>query len=140
MLIAFNVTWGDGTENEIEAYSQGEATHVYQSINGSQTFTVNITGLINGISFEINGASKDKLRNIVQWGDLLLGNSGGYFSGCSNLDISAQDIPHFNNTFHMDSMFYGASSLLYDGAYVNSWDVSFTHHTIISITAGNAYL
>ena len=52
MLIAFKVTWGDGTENEIEAYSQGEATHVYQSINGSQTFTVNITGLINGISLK----------------------------------------------------------------------------------------
>ncbi|MEQ6121800.1 fibronectin type III domain-containing protein [Reichenbachiella sp. MALMAid0571] len=83
----FSVDWGDGNSDVITAWNQTETTHTYAT---SGTYTVSIAGTINGWRFN-NTGDKLKITNISQWGSLLLGNNGGYFYGCSNLDLTATD-------------------------------------------------
>jgi len=89
----FTVYWGDGSSNNITAWNQAEVTHGYAS---EGNYTINISGIISGFIFN-NAGDKLKLINILQWGDLKLGNSGSYFYGASNLNITATDILNIRN-------------------------------------------
>ncbi len=85
----FWVDWGDGGAAErIQAWNAAATTHTYAA--GAGTYTVTIWGTIQGWRFN-NGADKLKILSITSWGPLRLGNSGGYFYGCSNLTIPATD-------------------------------------------------
>ena len=114
----FGINWGDGSSSKITAYDQAEVTHTYP-IAG--TYTVKIDGVINGFRFN-NGGDKAKITDISQWGDLLLGNSNGYFHGCSNLDVSATDAWDVSSVTTFDYAFSGCSSLT--TLDVSNWDVS----------------
>ncbi|MFX1237674.1 MAG: BspA family leucine-rich repeat surface protein [Promethearchaeota archaeon] len=78
----FTVWWGDGTNDTITSWNQSEVTHMYSSIGA---YRIIISGTIIGWRFNYGG-DRLKLLEVFQWGDLRLGNSGGYFAGCSNLD------------------------------------------------------
>ena len=71
----FTVDWGDGTTDTITSYDQAEVTHTYIS---EGTYSVVIDGTLTGWQFN-NAGDEEKLTNITQWGNLSLGNSGGYF-------------------------------------------------------------
>lgn len=84
----FTVSWGDGNINKITAYNQAEVTHTYSSID---TYTITIYGTCYGWRFN-NTGDRLKILDIQRWGNKFeLGNSNGYFYGCSNLNISAID-------------------------------------------------
>ncbi|MCX5698061.1 MAG: DUF2341 domain-containing protein [Candidatus Omnitrophica bacterium] len=108
----YTVDWGDGTINSL-------ATHVY---NTAGSKTISITGAITGWSFN-NGGDKSKITDISQWGDLRLGNSGGYFWGCSNMAITAVDDLNLSGTTTLASAFKGCSSIITVPS-MNSWDTS----------------
>ena len=103
----FTVWWGDGNDDHITAWDQANATHNYSS---SGEYNITINGTITGFRFN-NGGDKLKLIDISQWGDLNVGNSNGYFYGCSNLDVSATDTLDLTGTTTLAYAFYGCSGL-----------------------------
>jgi surface protein len=59
----------------------------------------------------------------VQWGCLQLGNSGNYFYGCKNLELSTTDNLNLTETSNLMNTFTGCSNLGEKGN-LNNWDVS----------------
>jgi len=82
----FYVSWGDGYKDHITIYNQAEVTHTYTTIG---TYTIKIKGSCKGFRFN-NTEDRLKLLEISNWGNLELGNSGSYFYGCVNMQISAK--------------------------------------------------
>jgi surface protein len=114
----FVAYWGDGTFDEITAYNDAAVKHTYPTAG---TYTVRIIGEINGWRFN-NTGDKSKITDISQWGDLLIGNSGGYFYGCNNLNVTATDVLDVSSVTSFYFAFRDCSSLT--TLDVSSWDVS----------------
>jgi len=113
----FIVDWGDGNTDTITGTTSPERIHTYAS---SGVYTIQIDGLINGWSFN-NIGDKLKLLDIVQWGDLHIGNGGYYFWGCSNMTCSATDNLYLAETNSMLYMFYGCINF---SGNLSGWNVS----------------
>jgi|GEM_PF-1149083 len=114
----FEVDWGDGSTDTITEYNQAEVTHSYDS---GGIYQINISGTLDGFSFN-NGGDRLKLINISQWGNLTLGSSGGYFYGCTNLNISTTDILNTSGTTSFINAFRtsGVSTI----PNISNWDMS----------------
>ncbi|MCH5600934.1 BspA family leucine-rich repeat surface protein [Niabella ginsengisoli] len=73
--------------------------------------------------FSGNGADATKLIDVTQWGAVPWSSMNQAFNACSNLNITATDIPNLSNVTSMRNMFFDCSNL--NGpANINSWDVS----------------
>ena len=115
----FTVDWGDGTRQTITSYDDPNAVHTYDS-QGEKI--ISIIGHLQGFNFSKNSTSKDILTDISAWGDVLIGNEGGYFYACNQLStFTASDAPDLSETTRLDSCFFKAK--LFNGE-LNSWDVS----------------
>jgi len=115
----FLVKWGDGNQDTITSWNQAEVTHTYSS---EGVYTINITGTITGWKFE-NRGDKLKIIEIKQWGCLRLGNFGGYFSGCSNMKLTANDSLDLRGITNLEHAFSFCSNLGSSGN-MNSWNTS----------------
>ncbi len=117
----FTIDWGDGSTSAITTWNQAEKTHTYATTGVK---TLSISGTIIGWKFNdaSDGFNRFKITNISQWGDLRLGNSSGYFNGCTNLTITATDILNLTGTTDMTGAF--GSTLISTVPSMNSWDVS----------------
>ena len=112
------IDWGDGTTS-INSYSN--RAHTYTSPG---SYTITITGTLIGWSFTINPISQLKIYEVLQWGCLRLGNSGGYFYLCDNLDLSnVSDIINLTGTYNLSAMFTDSTTLTTINN-INSWDLS----------------
>jgi|GEM_PF-3358324 len=114
----FTIRWGDETDDSITIYNQAEVTHTYTNAG---TYEISINGTING--WQVNYYSdKDKIYEIKNWGCLQIGNNGFYFSGCSNLTITATDILCLEGTTTLLGLFTNCSVLTICPS-MNDWDV-----------------
>ena len=115
----FFVDWGDGNSNTITVWNETNVTHNYAA-QGIKT--INISGTIVGFKFGY-GNDKDRLKilNVLSWGDLRVGNSGGYFGTCSNLNSSATDNLNLTGTTDLSYMFF--SAFLFNGN-ISGWNTS----------------
>ena len=114
----FMVDWGDGTSDNITAWDQTEVTHTYADPG---IYTVSITGTIRGWRFN-NGGDAEKVIEVSHWGPLAFGLSGGYFYGCSNMELTATDAPDLGITT-LANAFRGCENLGSNGD-MSGWDVS----------------
>lgn len=103
----FEIDWGDGSTDTITTFNQPEVTHTYPAPG---TYTISILGSIQGWRFNDSG-DKDKILEIQDFGDLRLGNNGAYFSGCSNLTISATNALRLSGTTNLSFAFANCTSL-----------------------------
>ena len=88
------VNWGDGTIDK-------EYNHTYISTGEK---TISIYGRLEDFRFlENTNISKDKLIEIVSWGDIEWKNIN--FSGCVNLTLIGNDIPNFINCTSLKGLF-----------------------------------
>jgi surface protein len=115
----FTVDWGDGTQNSITTWNDSNKTHTYASAG---TYTVTITGTIIGFRFNYGG-DRLKLTNISKFGPFRLGNSNGYFSGASNLTITATDPLDLTGTTDFSNAFNSCTSLT-SAPSMALWDTS----------------
>jgi len=115
----FYVTWGDGTNDTITPLSQAKLTHAYATPG---VYNISIYGTIIGWRFN-NGGDRLKLLEISEWGNLRLGNSGGYFYGCSNLNFTATDALNLTGTTNLTSAFRGCTNLGSTGN-MSAWNTS----------------
>jgi surface protein len=117
------IDWGDSTPPQhVTSYDQ--ATHDYASPG---IYTVISQGTMEGFSFGAASAFPEQLIEIQQWGTLKLTGSsladGFFFEDCSNLTISAVDIPDLTGATSFGSAFKNCSSLI-TIPNVGSWDTS----------------
>jgi surface protein len=108
------IYWGDDTTSE-NTYATREHTYATPG-----DYTIIIEGVITGWVLARTGMAQ-KLITISKWNNI---NFGGdyteYFSGCTELTITATDAPDFTGIFDLTSMFEGCTSLT-DIPYISSW-------------------
>jgi hypothetical protein len=101
------ISWGDGCRDRISAWNQAELTHTYSEIG---VYDVKIYGTFKGLRFN-NTGDRLKITNIQKWDNLQLGNSNGYFYGCTNLQITATDVLKNPTMTTMYTAFYNCTNL-----------------------------
>ena len=116
----FIVDWGDGNQDTITTWNQAETLHTYAT---SGTYTVSLTGIINGFVF---GGSGDilKILSISNFGNIIFGDSLlGIFSGCTNLSLtSVLDTPDLSSMTKLNKMFEFCTFSSINN--LQNWDVS----------------
>jgi surface protein len=115
-IIDFTIDWGDGISENITDPTL--LTHTY-AVAGD--YVVSIGGTGERLTFA-GGGDKLKILNISQWGTVLNFNLSDVFFGCSNLDVTATDIPVITTT-SMRRFFSDCTSLIGNSSFAN-WDVS----------------
>jgi surface protein len=115
----FSVDWGDDSNDTITIWNQAAITHTYAS---EGVYNITITGTIIGWRFN-NGGDRLKIVEIQQWGCLRLGSAGGYFYGCSNLELTAIDNLNLTGTTSLNGAFRDCTNLGNSGN-MNGWNVS----------------
>ena len=111
----FQVDWGDGSTNIIQSASDPARIHTY---NTAGTYTVKISGILDGWSFN-NGGDRLKLLAITQWGMMKVATNA-QFAGCANLQVSASDLP---TLIDMSATFWNCTALT-NVSRISEWDVS----------------
>jgi surface protein len=115
----FIVDWGDGTIGEVTSYDDPDARHVYEDFGNHM---VSITGTLIGFNFRHFSNSSSQFIDVLQWGDVRLGDDPGIFAGCINLvDFTAEDSIPLEHKSNLDEMFAWATSFNGD---IGNWDVS----------------
>lgn len=90
-------------------------------IDANDVVTINMVA-DNLLRFYIDdGIDKQRLTNVLQWGDVEWTSMNSAFEGCSNLIITAPDNPKLLNVSDMSHMFTGASLFNSD---IGGWNTS----------------
>lgn len=106
--------------------------------SGSGTFTgstATITGLPANATIRLQilptnfqriiinyGTNKERLVEVEAWGSVNWTSMQNAFTGCSNLQVTAIDIPNLSNVSNMSYMF-SSCSILSSISNINSWNV-----------------
>ena len=112
------INWGDSNTS---ANSYANRTHTYAAAG---TYEVVVDGDCIGWNFQSAG-SPLYLTSVVHFAQLQLGaDSGGYFYGCSNLDLSSvSDTLDLTGVTNLNFLFADCTSLTTINN-INSWDTS----------------
>jgi len=114
----YEVDWNnDGTYEQ--SGITGTVTHDF-GVAG--TYTIRLRGTFPRIYFN-NTGDRQKLLDISQWGDIAWTTMNTAFYGCSNLNITATDLPNLNGVTDMLQMFRGCS-VLNGPANIGSWNTA----------------
>jgi surface protein len=123
-----NYTWtcspsGNTGAGSFTQTAGGNVTLAGLTIPAGNTVTLSLTPT-NLRKFNIaNGVDKLKLIDVTQWGSVPWTSMASAFDGCSNLNITATDIPNLSSVSNMSVMFRSCSSL--NGPVnINSWNTS----------------
>ncbi len=125
------INFGDGSGDfAITAYDDADRINEYAD---ADTYTITISGTDWGGIFFNNGLPDLRVDDITQWG--INAPVTLNFYGCSNMVVTASDIPDFSNvTTGLNAMFRNCSSIT-TIPNMNSWDVS-TATTFLSFMNG----
>ena len=110
------IDWGDGT---ITPNNFNNRSHTYLTTGD---YDVVIKGDISSFTFNNSTSfSKLKIINLKQWGNSkwLAIN----FYGCTNLDVTATDIPNLSKLTNLVGLFRECTNLVFNDS-INNWDVS----------------
>ena len=109
------IDWGDGGATDTLSYANRQ--HTYTSAG---TYTITISGdTLQGWAFE-NSGDKLKITDVSNWGTIFEFDRTRMFQGCSNMDVSATDIPTISTTA-MTSQFYQTGITTPDWS---AWDMT----------------
>ena len=124
----------------------GNVTYIWQEVSpgsasGSGTFSgsaLTITGLPSGattidvsifptnfqrINISNNQPTSHRLLDVKQWGTTAWTSMANAFFGCSNLNITATDIPNLTSVTRMEQMFQSCAKLT-TVPNINSWNTA----------------
>jgi len=110
----YTINWGDGISNVNQTT---DATHTYATAG---TYTISILGTFPAIYFN-NGGDRDKIQTIAQWGSITWESMNRAFYGCTNITLTATDVPDLTNVTDISLMFENAR--IFNGD-LSSWNVS----------------
>ena len=117
------IDWGDGN---ITSNTYANRSHTYTTPGD---YTVTILGTVNEWSFRAYGGDNTKIRSVLRWGSLNMGNAGGNFENCTSLRLdSVVDVLDLTGIYSGSSMFNNCTSLTTINR-VNEWNTSGLTHT-----------
>ena len=131
---SYAVDWGD---TNYESGITGSITHSYAS---SGLKNVKITGDFPRIEFgnsSVDQNYRDKLVEIEDWGTIEWKAFNNAFRLCTNLEVTATNIPNLSKVTSLASMFNACSNLM-SIPNINNWDVS-NVTSIAGMFAGTAF-
>jgi len=127
----FQFTGAEG-DYDVVAKQNDIVVATFNDLSNQETITLPSSGIydlevipkssngFNRIAFD-NGGDKDKIIDIKNWGDIVWSSFERAFYGCSNMLVTATDVPNLSNVNNMFAMFAEASSANPD---TSNWDVS----------------
>ncbi|MBL7779721.1 MAG: BspA family leucine-rich repeat surface protein [Saprospiraceae bacterium] len=122
----YDVDWNnDGTYDQFGI--TGNVTHNFGTAG---TYTIRIRGAFPRIAFVNSTTDQYKLIDVVQWGDIAWTSMQNAFSGCTQLNISATDVPNLSGVASLRLMFFGCTNLN-SPANIGTWNTS----TIVDMTS-----
>ena len=110
----YSVDWGDGI---VDTNVTGSITHTY-AIPG--IYIVQISGDFPAIYFNSMG-DRQKIIEILDWGDIQWQTMENAFYGCTNLNFDAIGSPNLSQVTSLRNMFRFCTSF---NGIVNNWDIS----------------
>lgn len=114
----YEVDWNDDG-----IYDQtGITGSVIHDYDVAGIYTIRIRGTFPQIYFGGNGDC-EKLLDVRQWGDQVWAYLIAAFAGCSNLNISATDLPNLSQVTNMSDMFL-LCSVLNGPANIGAWNTA----------------
>jgi surface protein len=118
---SYQVDWNndqDFTDGAAETTLQtGDVTHDF---GAPGTYTIRITGTFPAIYFA-SANDRAKILSVDQWGTGAWTTMEQAFRGCTNLTITATDVPNLSGVTNASLMFSYATAFNSD---INDWDVS----------------
>ena len=117
---------------DVVAKQNGTQVATFNDLSGQETITLPSSGVynlevkskeVNGfnrIAFD-NGGDKDKIIDIKQWGTIVWSSFNAAFRGCSNMLVTATDVPNLSSVTTMSNMFRDSTSA---NPNTTNWDVS----------------
>lgn len=90
--------------------------------------------MLGGFNFAVTNEGR-KLLEITQWGCYRHGTSPSFY-GCSELDVTATDVPDLSGTNSIAGMFRGCVKLVGNASFAN-WD---TRHIQLFGTGNNGFI
>jgi surface protein len=87
------------------------------------TYEIEIYGTFPRIFFN-DGGDKLKLLKVKDWGTINWASFNSSFYGCSNMDVTATDVPDLSGVTSLESVFRSCTSLLNSNGSIGNWDVS----------------
>jgi surface protein len=127
----FQFTGAEGNY-DVVAKQNNIVVATFNDLSGEETITLPSSGVyvlevrdkeVNGfnrIAFNFGG-DEDKIKDIKQWGTIVWSSFESAFSGCSNMLVTATDVPVLSSVTNMQSMFWSATSA---NPNTSNWDVS----------------
>ena len=117
----YNIDWeNDGIFDEITGNNIEYVEHTY-SAEGVYTIAVDCSNATAPQIQYADSNDKDQLLEIQQWGSVKWASMQKAFQGCSNLTVTAADIPDLSNVNDMSYMFNKAYLF---NSNIDNWDVS----------------
>ncbi|MDD7884808.1 BspA family leucine-rich repeat surface protein [Flavivirga sp. 57AJ16] len=110
----YTVDWGDGST---DTNVPGDITHTYVTPG---KYTISISGNFPSIYFN-NSGDRNKIIEILAWGNIQWQTMENAFYGCENLNFDAIDSPDLSQVTTLKNMFRNAS--VFNGI-INNWDIS----------------
>ena len=110
----YDVDWGDGN---VDTAVSGTQTHTYSSAG---TYDIKVTDTAGQIRFGGAGDA-EKLINIKNWGAGVWTDFFIAFNGCTNMILSATDVPDLSGAAGLFGTFANCSLF---NSNINNWDVS----------------
>lgn len=126
----YEVDWNnDGTYDQ-----SGITGNVTHDFGVAGTYTIRLRGTFPRIYFN-NTGDRQKLLDVSQWGDIAWTTMNGAFHGCSNLNITATDLPNLDGVTDMLQMFRECT-VLNGPANMGSWNTA--NVTTMAVMFGDA--
>jgi len=100
----YDIEWGDGTR---ELAQTGSQTHDYGTVG---EYVIRVTGGLTSVAFA-NGGDRLKLLEIQNWGSPVWSTFNGAYHGCSNLQITANDLPNSGTVTNFNNAWRDCTSL-----------------------------
>ena len=114
----YDIDWNnDGIYDEFGL--TGARSHNYGTAG---TYTVLIKGTFPGTHFA-SGSDARKLLQVVQWGDIVWTSMNNAFNGCSNMEVTATDMPNIGGVTDMTGAFRNCAKMT-GPPNIGSWNVS----------------
>lgn len=110
------IDWGDGTVTLYEGDVQ-DKTHTYTT---TETVTAEVSIIVGSFKSDNTGLFITALVNLKEWGDNEF--RGLNFYGCSNMVITATDVPNLSKLSNLLNLFINCTSLTVV-PNINLWEV-----------------
>jgi gliding motility-associated-like protein len=157
-ITQWNLAIGSGTSLSFGTATSGTVNYTWQQLpsgaSGSGSWSgasLTIPGLPAGATIRLQiapanfqrininfGSNRNRLTLVEQWGSVAWTNMEDAFYGCTNLQITATDVPNLSGVTNMASMFQSCTNLN-SPVNIGSWNTSSVTNMLAMFASADAF-